>query len=528
MQTADRVRQILATRGLTLYQLSQRSAEIFGQSSPYYVPKGLYHELAIGAFSPNIHQLLAFSRISNYRLCDWLAVFGFRLDEIPRLQLLLPWRHTVLLDSSIYDEEQWIPWLAERLFASDVPAIAPLRQVLKPGAPRRAADLLALNKRRFLYAKIGRDDSFAFPELSPGSIARIDTRPTRELLSALGPSAGKTIFLVENDLTLNCGHLRRLDGQILLYSTRFPFTQAELTLGNRSRILGVVDAEIRPFTGQSVPESAPGSRTLPKASLVLTADPPADLQQLLRVSRMRVGISFRAASAVSEWIARTLADPMYFAAPGTLSDYENVSSPIHHAQKIISLCILYCIDFWTLFRVGGLPMDFLGRDPLPDKMVVRAGIPRNKLSDEPVEPIDVGEGGVGFLSTFIGQWEELPLFVLSVLPVVSGLKSVSLSDIFWVGGIQHPLHPCLVGATLVAVNRRVKIPIESTAATVWNQPLYILLLRNGGYLCGPCVLREGVLTVYPHSERPHSSIQLRNGIDAEVMGQVTAILRRLF
>ena len=38
MQTADRVRQILSNRGLTLYQVSYRSAELFGQSSPYYIP----------------------------------------------------------------------------------------------------------------------------------------------------------------------------------------------------------------------------------------------------------------------------------------------------------------------------------------------------------------------------------------------------------------------------------------------------------------------------------------------------------
>ena len=60
MQTADRVRQILSTRGLSLYQVSQRSAELFGPSSPYYIPQRLYQELATGALSANIHQLIAF------------------------------------------------------------------------------------------------------------------------------------------------------------------------------------------------------------------------------------------------------------------------------------------------------------------------------------------------------------------------------------------------------------------------------------------------------------------------------------
>jgi hypothetical protein len=36
-----------------------------------------------------------------------------------------------------------------------------------------------------------------------------------------------------------------------------------------------------------------------------------------------------------------------------------------------------------------------------------------------------------------------------------------------------------------------------------------------------------VLFVQPHSEKPHGSIQFKNGIDAEVVGQVTAIARHL-
>ena len=88
MQTVDRVRKILSTRGLTLYQVSQRSADIFGQSSLYFIPQRLYHELEIGTLGPNIHQLVAFSRISNYRLADWLVIFGFRLDDIPRFNCL--------------------------------------------------------------------------------------------------------------------------------------------------------------------------------------------------------------------------------------------------------------------------------------------------------------------------------------------------------------------------------------------------------------------------------------------------------
>jgi hypothetical protein len=527
VETADRVRQILSTRDLTLYRVSKRSAEIFGRSSLHFVPQRLYHELALGVFTPNLHQLVALSRISNYRLSDWLAVFGFRLDDIPKLQLLIPWRRTVLLDSSVYDLERWISWFAERFSESPRPAIAPLGQFVKRDLLVRAKELLALSKRRFLYVKVGRDDMFAFPTLVPGSIARIDIRCASNLLSALGPGRSKSIFLVENGPSLNCGHLRRSGkNRITLCSPHFPFTQAELTLDGSVRILGLVDAEIRPSVNSSAPEVLPRTSNLPRALVAMTPDPRVDLRQLVRISRMRVGVSFREASAVSRWIARTLTDPMYFAAAGTLSDYENVSSPLRHLQKIISLCILYCIDFWSFLRAAGIPVEFLGNDPVPDPLVPRVSSP-NQSPYEEAWASPSAKRPVGFLSSLVSQWEEVPIFIRSALPALTALKDFSLSDIFCFGGNQDPIHPTLVGASLLAVNRRIKVPVNATAPSVWEQPLYIILLRDGSYLCGSCELRRGVLVVHPHSERPHGSIELRNGIDAEVIGQVTTILRRL-
>jgi hypothetical protein len=528
MQTADRVRQILSMRGLTLYQVSQRSAKLFGPSSAYYIPQRLYQELASDALSPNIHQLITFSRVSNYRLCDWLAVFGFRLDNIPKFQLQVPWRRTVLLDSSVYDEDQWIPWFVERPSEFLLPGIAPLGQVLKLGPPRRASELLALNKRRFLYAKVGSENTFAYPDLMPGSIARIDVRRTPDPLPTLGPSTSKSIFLVENGLFLHCGHLRSTGtNRIILCSTHFPFAQVELALGRSVKILGMVDAEIRPVVPRLASEVALGRATAAKVDVATIAGPRADLQQLLRMSRMRVGLSFREASVMSQRIARELGDEMYFAAPGTLSDYENLASPLRHVQKIISLCILYCIDFWNFLRAASLPVDSLGHDPLPDELIGRIGSPRNEIPVEVVGPSHVHAQERGFLPTLIDQWEELPLFIKGALPAISRLKDISLSDIFWVGANKHPTHPCLAGAALVAVNRRLKTPLQSTVPTVWEQPLYMVLKRDGTYLCGTCVLQHGVLIIRPQSEQAYSPIELRNRIDAEVIGQVTVTLRRL-
>ena len=102
-ELAERVKSILASKNLTLHKASQRSAELFGRSSPHYLPHNLYYDLRHGSFSPSLFQVFALSRISNYRVTDWLRVFGFDVELILRLQLQLPSRRTVLLDSSLDD-----------------------------------------------------------------------------------------------------------------------------------------------------------------------------------------------------------------------------------------------------------------------------------------------------------------------------------------------------------------------------------------------------------------------------------------
>jgi hypothetical protein len=87
------------------------------------------------------------------------------------------------------------------------------------------------------------------------------------------------------------------------------------------------------------------------------------------------------------------------------------------------------------------------------------------------------------------------------------------------------MHPLLVNATFVVVNRRVKNPAQSK--TDCEPPLCLLLKRDGSYLCGCCALHQGNLVVRGYPGGRLATQQFRNGIDAEVIGQVTTILRRL-
>src|SRR5580692_7215632 len=428
-------------------------------------------------------------------------------------------------EPKVYDLHAWIPWFADRPRSAPVPPIAPLGQFLDWAMPRRAGELLKLSKRRFTYGKIGEGDFHAFPQLGAGSIFRVDELRSKERLADGKDRADTRFFLVEHGLGFNCSQLVLVDkDRIVLHSPQQPCSQLELRLGREARIVGVVDAEIRPLTnlrGLQIQERS-ADLAQPRPLQVPSLQP--SLKDLLRSSRLRVGFSFREASGVSRWIASTLSDALYFAAPSTLSDCETLSVPPRHLQKIIALCVLYCIDFHKFLSVCGHPLDQAGREPIPDELVPRRVPSLNQGLRATDENESLHEPS-GFLGSLTMQWEEVPFFLRYSLNELTGLKNFSPSDVFWVGGDRAPSHPLLMNATFIVVNRRIKNPAQSKTAC--EPPLCLLLKRDGSYLCGCCALHHGHLVVRAYAGGRLVTQRFRNGVDAEVIGQVATILRRL-
>jgi hypothetical protein len=59
-----------------------------------------------------------------------------------------------------------------------------------------------------------------------------------------------------------------------------------------------------------------------------------------------------------------LQNPEYRIPLGLLSDYEASDRFPRHIAKIITLCVIYGIDFWELMRAGGTHIDDSGKAPL--------------------------------------------------------------------------------------------------------------------------------------------------------------------
>lgn len=518
-ELADRVKSILETRNLSLYSVSQKSESMFGHASPYSLPHNLYYELKLGTFSPSLHQLFALSRISDYRLAEWLRVFGLDLEDIPRLEILLPTKRTILLDASLSNPNAWITWFRNKVSAGAMPQVAPLSQLLEAAPAMRQSSLLELNKENFLYAKIGREDALAFPDLLPGSIVRINPRLAGSL-SGSDRIFSDRIFLVEHSKGFCCCRLLpRGKDEILLVSTHHPYAQVQLQLHREVRILGVADLEIRPLNRAPYPRVPLELANRWKPDQLARGTP--RLSQFLRAARAKVALSLRDASALSRRIARLLNDERFFISASSLSDYEARDTVPRHFQKVVSLCLVYSISFRTFLEVAGLGDQSAGRHSIPDRFIPGLRPPDIRASLEGV-PDDSG-----FLGELLRRCREIPFFLKGAVADVSGLSSPSLPNFFWLGGIASPLHPYLANALLVSVDRHVKRPVDSRSRPVWEQSFYVLLKRDGTYLCCPCGVENGTLVMHPDPAHLNLRQEFRNRRDAEVVGRVCTVVREL-
>jgi transcriptional regulator with XRE-family HTH domain len=517
---AEKVQSILASKGLTLYRASQQSIKLYGRTSPYFLPHNLYYDLRKGSFRPSVHQIFALSRISGHRAADWLRVFGFDLEDIPRLQILLPSKRTLVLDTSLTASNEWIPWPRNRPIGEPIPSITPLARLLELGPRRRIASVSKLDQH-FVYAKVGGEDAFAFPDLAPRSIVRVNTNVTASL-NPVPPekaSISDHLFLVEHSNGFLCCRIRILGGGIIVpFDNGLSYAQVELRCPQEAKLWGAVDLEFRPLLHGQEPN-------VPKDLARLWKPQPfpvhKDFGDLLKSTRTRMKLSIREAAAMSRKVAEVLKDDRYRTAPSSLSDYEMSSTPPRDFRKVITLCSIYGLQFRTVMERMGVDLDDAGAESMPDRYFFRA---------EPTVAVTRGRAeiiGSGFLEKVLEEYKEIPLFLRDSLGYFSSSASVSLDDFFWVGGDDDPLHPYLAKASLVMVNRRRKTPLHFASKAWWQQPLYVILMRDGSYLACCCAVESGLLVIHPYSLDFHRSAQYRLHQDAEVVGQIVAIMRRV-
>lgn len=512
----DTTRSILAARALSLAEISRQSRSRFPRNPLFRIPPNFYDALRRVSFSPSLHQLYALSVLTGYRIADWMSVFGFSFDDAVGFQASWPRYQTTELDACVYDPSVHVSWFDEVRPASLGVEVTPLSHWLSGKTIRPLESLSGKRSASFRYLKIGSRDAYAFPDLLPGSIVRINSRiPSDELLAQ---DSTNRILAIEHGRGIFCGRLRPLQhGRVVLCSRQLPYAPIELKLGTEANILGHVDMEIRRVESSEIPEvRASWSRPWTQSSTKPSTHA-GRLGELAHQARLRSGLSFREASERTAEIARVLQHRNYFCAPGALSDLETRDLFPRHIHKLISLSAVYCVSIAELTERAGLPLEQAGQEPMPGRW---------KYTSRG-EAVETSYPPSSFLNAVEEEFEEIPLFLRKALPSLLGLPNLSVRDVFWAGATAELVHPYLKDAAFLAVNRKSKTPAPSLSSPIWAQPLYVLELRDGKRLCAACSLQEGTLIVRSCTTASGDLLRLRHRVDAEVLGKIVAIVRRL-
>lgn len=511
---ADSLRSILLTRNLSLANVSRASRT--SENRLAHIPHSFYSSLRKRSFSPSLYQLNSLSRLSGYRLVDWLALFGIFLDDVSHYQVAFPSVRTVEVDATIHEPDISVPWLYDLKEADLRTPLTPLSQWVAIGSSRRLDTYLRNGTRKFRYLKIGSHDALAFPDLLPGSIVRVRDNSSVLERVPVGRSLGRTFFLVRHSRGFTCSRLVRSESdKIVLCSRHLPYAPIELSFGAEGVVLGTADVEFRSLA--RVPKPVVSAR-LERYHAPLPLDrasPAQSVGHFIRRARETCGISFREASARTRIIARELGDGRYYCSPGALSDYETRKFAPRHIHKLISICSVYFARATDLFKACGAALDGAGSRAMPPEFL---GVPTQRRDG-------AGES-FRFLRKMTKRFGPLPWFLRSAGSALFGLANLSPRDVFWVGSSHESKHACLTGVQLLVVDRRQKRPRASLSCPVWAQPIYVLQKRGGSYLWGSCRLENGILALYTPLERTKPT-RLRKGVDAEVVGRVVGIVRRL-
>jgi hypothetical protein len=513
-----------------MYSVAAESRRRHRHDSSYHVPHNFYFQLQSEGLTPTLHQISSLSELTGYRFTDWLSVFGFHLHDVARAQARLSRPRTALLDARIQELDVQVPWVRDRYrhnWNSPVTPVTPLSQILEP-AGKLPVSLLPFPTASspFYYAKIGQQDVLAFPDLAPGSIIRANPGLIESYAGRARQSDLKNVFLVQHSGGVCCSrlHFGRRD-RITLLPTQLPFANVEFELGSEARILGVVDFEFRPLLSQKrlatprslAPDVAPNlSRQWTPTPFGSNATPhPA---RILGHGREGAALSLRTASHLSREIADDLGDERYFTSQGSLSDYEATDRPPRHIHKLFTLCTLYGLCLPELLKAYGF--DLMARaDPIPKQWIP-------ELHDVPGPPARA-ESAQGFLSDVLGRFGEVPFFLYGSAAALSGLPDVSLNDVFWIGGNSKPMHPVLDGGLFALIHRRKTTPPALLGKALWERPLYLVLTRDGSYFLANCTIEGSTIVVHPHADRFVPQARLQQRVDAEILGQMVALVRSL-
>ena len=193
--------------------------------------------------------------------------------------------------------------------------------------------------------------------------------------------------------------------------------------------------------------------------------------------------------------------------------------------KLYSLSAIFRVKFAELLLLFNVDLNKLNRHQL-EAPLNRTHLTTLEVYDEdrrvsfPVRfdgAFDLNN--TNLLSRMVEVWGEIPIALIQHLDIRHSLYG-------YIGLQDYTLCPLLRPGSFVQIDQRVQKIQPLRWRTEYDRPIYFVELRDG-YACSWCELQDGCLLLLPHPLSPCSVRRLNYGVDAEIIGQVTAVAMRL-
>ncbi len=175
VELAERVREAIEAAGLTLYQVEAQTRARRRGRLPATIPHTFYRDIRAGQ-TPSFAQLVSLSEVTQRPLQAWLAIVGIDLPTLPAVQIAIHGARTIRVASRASDATlripQWDRWSTRR----DPRRLQRLVDVVEGESETTTMEMERVGRLRFHYLSVGTADQWLAPELTPGSLVRVDPR----------------------------------------------------------------------------------------------------------------------------------------------------------------------------------------------------------------------------------------------------------------------------------------------------------------------------------------------------------------
>lgn len=239
---------------------------------------------------------------------------------------------------------------------------------------------------------------------------------------------------------------------------------------------------------------------------------------------MRLGVTTREVTEKSMVIAQIERNEEYCISNAWLTEIENTEAT-PSIYKLYGLSVIYHLKFSDLLALFGVDLTKIPKHQMKIRLQ-HTHLTNIELHDPDTKvtfPVRFDRGfnlnETNLLNRMVELWGEVPVSLIQHLDLRHCLYG-------YIGLNDYMLYPLLRPGSFVQIDQTVRKVQRAIWRTEFDRPIYFFELREG-YACSWCDVQRNQLTLIPHPLSPSSTRHFINGVDAELIGQVTGVAMRL-